>query len=59
MAPCNHKRYSGGNFRDINCVPNIYGFTCVIWKSAIVVSMALQVQKKNSEFLNQNVNLCL
>lgn len=48
-----------GNFRDINCVPNIYGFTCVIWKSAIIVSMALQVQKKNSEFLNQNVNLCL
>lgn len=48
MAPCNHKRYSGGNLRDINCVPNIYGFTCVpvIWKSAIVVSMALQGQTK-------------
>lgn len=45
MAPCNHKRYRY-NFRDINCVPNIYGFTCVIWKSAIVVSMALQGQTK-------------
>lgn len=59
----------GNLFRNIinnYCVPNINGFTCVIWESASIVSMALQGQNFFFEFWivyfyksNQNVNFCL
>lgn len=65
MAPCNHKRYSGGNLRDINCVPNIWFYLCNLEIGNRCEYGTARTNKKNSEFLvvyfyksNQNVSLC-